>query len=91
MTESDAVTRTVVLNDAGVDLLLTAVLKEAHRDLVKARRALKKDPGDVEAQTLRFDVEKFYRSEWFENIYAHQCHYRADPNRARKLDGVKTK
>lgn len=79
------------LDDLGAERLLTAILKQAHRDLTNAREVLREDPGNITAQVLRYDVEKFYRSKWFEAIWRHQCiSENADPDRLRMLERVQS-
>lgn len=80
------------MDDRAAERLLTAILKQAHRDLTNAREVLREDPGNVSAQVLRYDVEKFYRSKWFEAIWQHQCvnSAKADPDRLRMLGRVQS-
>lgn len=53
------------LNEDVIQDLVQGIVILAVQDYIKARKKLKKCPNDSEAQHLLWDVENFFRSQWF--------------------------
>lgn len=53
------------LDDKGVDNLVVAIVRQAVQDWRAATHRLKRHPDDLDADNIRKDCERFFRSEWF--------------------------
>lgn len=56
------------LDDTGVQNLVCGIVKLDVDDWRRARRRLKKRPNSLEAEGMVKDCERFFRSEYFENL-----------------------
>ena len=48
--------------------LANAIIVQAAKDYAKALRRLKKFPHDKDAESVRKDCERFFRSGWFQTL-----------------------
>ena len=48
--------------------LANAIIVQAAKDYTKALRRLKKYPWDKDAESVKKDCERFFRSSWFQTL-----------------------
>jgi hypothetical protein len=56
----------MAFNEKGVKTLVTAVVKQALKDYRMASEALERNPNDLKADEVKFDIELFSHSQWFD-------------------------
>ncbi len=56
------------MDNRGALNLVCAIVKTAVRDWKSARRRLKRKPGNMDAERVVKDCERFFRSKHFENL-----------------------